>query len=163
VHRNDAIYFKLLTQMKEEKWLLRKSSGSKSKYQIKGDYTNDKVANLNLHDELPMRERVKTAHSYLDTSLVKKWLKNYIDKDFDFVYAEFLKRIQPKYLDEYKHCIFWYTEPKASVSFDEEGNVYGIWNGKIMQLPISMQSSFYVDPENNLLKRIPEHQFKKEK
>ena len=71
MHGNDAIYFKLLTQMKEEKWLLRKSSGSKSKYKIKGDYANDKVADLNLHDELPMRERVKTAHSYLDTSLVK--------------------------------------------------------------------------------------------
>ena len=147
--------------MKEEKWLLRKSSGSKSKYQIKGDYADGKAANLNLENELPLRESVKTAHTYLDTSLVKKWLRNYINKDFDFVYAEFLKRIQPKYLDEYKHCIFWYTEPKANVSFDEEGNVCGIWNGKVMQLPISVQSSFYVEPATNLLKNIPEHQFKK--
>lgn len=149
--------------MKEEKWLLRKSSGSKSKYQVKGNYSADKPSDLNLSDELPLRESVKIAHSYLDTSLVKKWLKNYINKDFDFVYAEFLKRIQPKYLDEYKHCIFWYTEPKANVSFDEEGNVCGIWNGKIMKLPISVQSSFYVDPATNLLKRIPEQQFQKEK
>lgn len=149
--------------MKEEKWLLRKSSGSKAKFQIKGDYAKDKAADLNLHDELPLRESVKTASSYLDMGLVKKWLKNYIDKDFDFVYAEFLKRIQPKYLAEYKHCIFWYTEPKANVSFDDDGNVYGIWQGKKTKLPISMQSSFYVDPESNLLKRIPEHQLNKEK
>jgi hypothetical protein len=149
--------------MKEEKWLLRKSSGSKSKYKVKGDYADDKSSDLNLSDELPMRERVKSSWSYLDTSLVKKWLSNYIDQDFDFIYAEFIKRIQPKYLDEYKECIFWYAEPKANVSFDEDGNVYGTWNGKPVKLPYSQSSKFYIDPASNLLKRIPEHQFKREK
>ena len=66
--------------MKEEKWLLRKSSGSKSKYKAKGDYAEDKSSDLNLFDELPMRESVKTSKSFLDTSLVKKWLNNYIDQ-----------------------------------------------------------------------------------
>ena len=149
--------------MKEEKWLLRKSSGSKSKYKVKGDYADDKVSDLNLLDELPIRESVKTSHSFLDTSLVKKWLNNYIDQDFDFVFSEFIKRIQPKYLEEYKGCIFWYAEPKANVSFDEEGNVYGQFMGKVVKLPNSTTSKFYVDPATNLLKRIPEYQFKREK
>ncbi|RZK56747.1 MAG: hypothetical protein EOO91_11490 [Pedobacter sp.] len=149
--------------MKEEKWLLRKSSGSKSKYKVKGDYADDKVSYLNLLDELPVRESVKTSYSFLDTSLVKKWLNNYIDQDFDFVYAEFIKRIQPKYLDEYKDCIFWYAEPKANVSFDEDGNVYGKFMGKVVKLPYSITSKFYVDPTSNLLKKIPDHQFKRER
>jgi hypothetical protein len=149
--------------MREEKWLLRKSSGSKSKYKIKGNHADDKSSNLNLWDELPIRESVKIANSFLDTSLVKKWLNNYIDQDFDFIYSEFIKRIQPKYLDEYKECIFWYAEPKANVSFDKDGNVYGTWNGKSVKLPNSQSSKFYVDPTTNLLKKIPEHQFKREK
>ncbi|TKC12730.1 hypothetical protein FA048_03680 [Pedobacter polaris] len=149
--------------MKEEKWLLRKSSGSKSKYKVKGDYSDDRVADLNLLNELPLRESVKTSKSFLDTGLVKKWLNNYVDQDFDFIYSEFIKRIQPKYLNEYKECIFWYAEPRANVSFDEEGNVYGAWNGKPVKLPNSQSSTFYVDPATNLLKRIPEHQFKREK
>lgn len=149
--------------MKEEKWLLRKSSGSKSKYKIKGDYADDKSSDLNLMDELPLHESVKTSKSFLDTSLIKKWLNNYIDQDFDFIYSEFIKRIQPKYLDQYKACIFWYAEPKANVSFDEQGIVYGQFMGKSVKLPHGIHSSFYVDPETNKLKKIPEHQFKREK
>ena len=143
--------------------MLRKSSCSKSKYKIKADYANDKSSDLNLEDELPIRESIKTAHSYLDTGLVKKWLNNYIDKDFDFVYSEFLKRIQPKYLDEYKECIFWYTEPKTNVSFDNDRNVYGVWLGKSIKLPHTQTITYYVDPVTNLLKKIPEGQFKREK
>jgi hypothetical protein len=149
--------------MKEEKWLLRKASGSRSKYKSKGDYSKDKPSDLNLMDELPIRESVKKSDTFMDTGLVRRWLNNHIDKDFDEVYAAFLKRIQPKYLDEYRDCIFWYVERKSEVSFDENGTVYGHCMGKVVKLPNSIYSSFYVDPETNLLKKIPVEQFKREK
>lgn len=142
--------------MREEKWLLRKTSGSRSKYKSRGDYSKDKSSDLNLSDELPLHESVKKSDTHLDTSLIKRWLHNYIDQDFDFIYSEFLKRIQPKYLDEYKHCIYWYVEPKSQVSFDEKGIVYGFYMGKVRKLPYSVQSTFYVDPATNLLKKIPD-------
>ena len=141
--------------MKEEKWLIRKSSGSKSKHKIKGNYADDKSSDLDLTDELPLREKIKTSKSSLDTNLLKKWLHNYIDKDFDYVYSAFLERIQPKYLHDYKDCIFWYVEPKSNVSFDTQGNVYGRFMGKVVKLPYSTTSLFYVDPDSNLLKKIP--------
>ncbi len=121
--------------MKEEKWLLRKTSGSRSKFKLGGDYRNDKASNLNLLNELPMRESVKKASNYLDSSLIKKWLHNYIDKDFDYVYVEYLKRVQPKYLPAYRDEIYLYAEAKVNVSFDEDGNVFGRWAGKIVKLP----------------------------
>jgi hypothetical protein len=99
----------------------------------------------------------------MDTGLIGRWLHNYIDQDFDFVYAEFLKRIQLKYLAEYKDCIFWYVEPKHNVTFDQAGVVYGMFLGKPVKLPNSVHSRFYVDPDSSLLKKIPDHQFKREK
>lgn len=141
--------------MKEEKWLLRKASGARSKYKSTGDYSKDKPSDLDLMSELPLRERVKKSDTYLDTSLIRRWLHNYIDQDFDKVYSEFLKRIQPKYLDTYRDCIFWYVEPKVNVTFDENGGVYGRFLGKVSKLPNSVHSSFYVDPATNLLKKIP--------
>ncbi len=149
--------------MKEEKWLLRKTSGSRSKYKSKGDYTKDKPSDLDLLSELPVHESVKKSATYLDTGLIKRWLNNYIDQDFDAVYSAFLKRIQPKYLDEYKDCIYWYVAPKSEVSIDENGIVYGRFLGKVVKLPNSIQSSFYVDPESNQLKKIPIAQFKRDK
>jgi len=147
--------------MKEEKWLLRKTSGSRSRFKSGGDYKDDKIPNLDLLNELPMREGLKKTSNYLDSGLIKKWLHNYIGKDFDYIYSEYLKRIQPKYLADYKDEIYLYAEARANVSFDQDGNVCGRWAGKIVKLPSNVHSSFYVDPETNLLKKIPEGQFKK--
>lgn len=147
--------------MRAEKWLLRKTSGARSKYKSSGDYADDKPADINLFDELPKHESVKKSDTHLDTGLIRRWLHNYVDQDFDYVYSEFLKRIQPKYLNEYKHCIYWYVEQKSNVSFDENGVVYGVSLGKITKLPYSVHSTFYVHPETNLLKRIPEEQFRR--
>jgi hypothetical protein len=145
----------LTNYRREDKWLLRKASGSKAKYKSRGDYAKDKPTDTNLLNELPLHESVKKSDTYMDTSLVRRWLHNYIDQDFDEVYSAFLKRIQPKYLDTYRDCIFWYVEPKCNVTFDEAGIVYGLFLGKPAKLPNSVHSSFYVDPASNLLKKIP--------
>ncbi len=140
------------------KWLIRKTSGSRSKFKSNGDYSDNrsskKVMDL---DNLPQKEsmRNKNYHNtYLDTILVKRWLYSKVGQDFDDIYSEFLTRVQPKYLEEYRDCIYWYVEKKENVVIKENGEVWGKWYGQDVKLPYSMQMTFYVDPTTNDLKKI---------
>jgi hypothetical protein len=145
------------------KWLLRKASGSRARHQVKGDYKNDAQRLVDLYDDLPEREAMKQSRSYLDTSLVKRWLYSKVGQDFDRVYAEFLTRLQPKYKDEYRDCIYWYVERKELVTIQTNGEVWGKTRSDAVpvKLPNSMQSRFYVNPDSNVLCVIPAEQFKK--
>jgi len=140
------------------KWLLRKTSGSRYRYKMSGDYSEHRNANVNAElDELPHHESMgnkKPHDTYLDTSLVKRWLSAQVGKKFDAVYAEFLTRIQPKYLDEYRDCIYWYVEKREHVEVKENGEVWGKNQGEPVLLPYSQQGVFYVDPESGVLCRL---------
>ena len=137
------------------KWLLRKTSGSRSRYKSDGDYSDNRHARKSIDlESSPQSEsmRGKNHHNtYLDTTLVKRWLYSKVGEDFDIVYSEFLTRIQPKYLDEYRHCIYWYVEKKENVEVKENGEVWSNWHGKSVKL---LCSSFYVDPETNELRKL---------
>ena len=138
------------------KWLLRKTSGSRSKHKETGDYSTRRNADFSEDfDDLPMRESIKgknTKRTYLDTGLVYRWLQTKINEDFDVVYSEFLTRIQPKYLDEYRNCIFNYLEPSKTVVF-EEGVIFGTLHDASVELPYGMKK-LYVDPNSNLIKKV---------
>ena len=138
------------------KWLLRKTSGSRSKHKETGDFSTRRKTDFNEDfDDLPMRESIQgknTKRTYLDTSLVYRWLQTKVHQDFDAVYSEFLTRIQPKYLDAYRNCIFEYIEPSKTVVF-EEGIIYGTLHDARVVLPYG-KKKLYIDPTSNLIKKV---------
>ena len=140
------------------KWLIRKTSGSRSKFKSNGDYSDNRNSKKAVDFEnLPQKEsmRNKNYHNtYLDTTLVKRWLHSKVGQNFDDIYSEFLTRVQPKYLDEYRDCIYWYVEKKENVEIKENGEIWGKWYGQDVKLPYSMQMTFYVDPTTNELQKI---------
>ena len=137
----------------EDKWLLRKASGARSKHKERGSYAAGKQPVHDMEDDaLHMREAVGRSRSYLDTGLVKRWLHGQKGRDFDQVYSEFLTRIQPKYLDEYRDCIFEYVQRRSQVHIDADGVVWGQDRaGKPIRLPYYRRQCFYVHPESNEL------------
>lgn len=140
------------------KWLLRKTSGSRAKFKVKGDYADRRHAKVDDPEHLPMQESMANGaphQSYLDTGLVKRWLHTQVGRDFADVYSEFLSRIQPKYRHNYSDCIYWYTEPRESTEIDEDGRVWGTFYGRRTQLPVGRFKLFYVHPESNLLCVLP--------
>jgi len=141
------------------KWLLRKASGSRAQYKSQGDYAAFRHAKKDVDFEhLPQKESMRNKHphhTYLDTTLVKRWLYSKVGQDFDEVYAEFLTRIQPKYLEEYRSCIYWYVAPKEQVDIRANGEIWGKWEGRPVKLPYSRQMTFYVNPHTNVLLKLP--------
>jgi len=137
---------------KKQKWLLRKISGSRGKYAYKPDYSESRKKKHLDPDHLPYKEPIKKGNSYLDTSLVKRWLYAQVGKDFDEVYAQFLKRIQPKYLDEYRHCIFWYVSKSHELSLTENKIIIKPWAKK-----------FYINPITNKLEEHADQALKEAK
>ena len=137
------------------KWLLRKASGSRAKYKETGDFSDRRnTKSSDNFDHLPVRESMQgknTKKTYLDTTLVNRWLQTKVNVDFDTVYSEFLTRIQPKYLDEYRNCIFEYLESKNTTLI--EGNkVFGTFHDTKIQLP-NGKKKLYVDPISNKIKK----------
>jgi hypothetical protein len=137
------------------KWLLRKASGSRAKYKETGDFSSRRKSKYTEDlDDLPVRESIQGKNSkktYLDTTLVNRWLQTKINLNFDDVYAEFLTRIQPKYLDAYRNCIFEYIEPGKTVVFEDE-LVFGTSHDTRIKLPYG-KKKLYVDPVSNLIKK----------
>ncbi len=153
-----VIHSRVLTigAMKDERvphYLLRKVAGSRARHTVKPDYC-DTRSTRGSHDMLdaPSWESMRrSGHTYLDTTPVKRWLYSQVEHDFDGVYSEFLQRIQPKYRDGYRDCIFWYTIRKECVEITEQGLL-------LIHPPAlypTRHARFYVDPATNRLRRIP--------
>ena len=140
------------------KWLIRKTSGSRSKFKSNGDFSDNRNSKKSIDFEnLPQKESIRNKNqhkTYLDTSLVKRWLHSKIGQNFDEIYSEFLTRVQPKYLEEYRDCIYWYVEKKENVEIKDNGEIWGKWHGQKVKLPYSIQMTFYINPTTNKLIRI---------
>lgn len=146
------------------KWLLRKASGSRARYKTKGNYSDDKQHVIDVYDDLPTHESMKQSRSYLDVSIIKRWLYSKVGYDFDEVYSECLSRVQPKYRDEYRDSIFGYIHRKEWITIKENGEVWGkegYSGGSPVKLPYFHDERFYIDPLTNKVCRIPEQQLKK--
>ena len=136
------------------KWLLRKASSSRAKFKETGDFSSRRGGKFSNFEDLPTKESMQGKNSkktYLDTTLVNRWLQSKINQDFDEVYSEFLTRIQPKYLDAYRHCIYEYLEPKKSVVIEGK-TIYGTFYDAKIKLP-NGKKKLYVDPESNKIKK----------
>ena len=141
------------------KWLIRKASGSRARHKIKGSFSDQRNTKRysSEFDNLPQKESMggkSTHHSYLDTDLVGRWLHSQVGQDFDDVYSAFLARIQPKYLEQYRECIYWYVEDKKDIEIKENGEVWGKWHHKSVRLPYYGQEAFYVHPITNRLQKV---------
>lgn len=139
-----------IMKRKSNKWLLRKVSGSRGKYTSKPDYADFRNKKQDRSGYLPQKEPMGKGRTWLDTSLVKRWLYGQTQRNFDDVYSSFLKRIQPKYLESYKDCIFYYVDKPEEVRYKS--------NDSKNVLPSS--SPFYIDPKSNLLEQYSEKEKK---
>lgn len=136
---------------REPKWLLRKISGSRGRYTYKPDYSETRNEKKNDIGDLPQREGMGKGHSFLDTSLVKRWLNKQVGRDFDDIYSQFVKRIQPKYFDEYKDCIYDYVVKPEDVILNNQNKIN------------SFSKPFFIHPQSNILKKYSDFELKKGK
>jgi hypothetical protein len=153
---------------REIKYLLRKPNHSKGDRHIRNlRYHDDRPTKGSKKgqtepDDMPQKEgmggtRKGNWTNGVDTSLVKRWLYSQVGKDFDHVYSEFLKRVQPKYIDTHRDCIYWYVVRKKLVVIKEDG----IWEKSewapgsgtqhLVEIGKSKWSRFFVHPDTNIL------------
>jgi hypothetical protein len=153
-----------MKQSRPTKWLLRKSSGSRARYKLKGRYADDKLPITDIYADLTPHESIKQSRSYLDTSLIKKWLYSKVGTDFNDVYSEYFSRLQRKYRDEYRDRIFGYIHRKDSITIKENGAIWGkngSSNGSPVKLPYWKDERFYVDTKTNKVCKVPPEQLKR--
>ncbi len=158
--------------MKENKWLLRKKSGSRNHYKRNWlDYERPDHKAEFQHEDVEekfakVEGMVTKDKNGIDTTLVKKWLYSQVGKNFDDVYAEFLTRVQPKYLDTHKDCIFWYVE-KGNEIVIKDDKVYVYWGSRYIDKSRNyietergyyreLLGGFYINPDTNILCRVVE-------
>jgi len=123
------------------KWLLRKSRKG-YKYE-----TRTSVSTKTPLEEMPKREGMGKSHNYLDTTLLARWLQRQVGRNFNDIYANYLERIQPKYIDTYRDQILNYVTEAHEVVFTEDG---------IPATTGFRRMGLYIDPTTNLLCRYPQ-------
>ncbi len=75
--------------------------------------------------------------------------------NYDLVYSEFIKRIQPKYREEYKDCIYRYVVKAKDVVVKDSGEIKQLARYGRMEVKIYPHYlPFYVCPKTNILKRV---------
>lgn len=142
---------------KNKKYLLRKKSGSRNHTKINWRNYERTLKNENFL-EPEVEEKIETKSSCvtknkngIDTSLVNKWLYSQIGNHFDDIYSEFLDRIQAKYKDQYKECIFWYAKKSNEIYIENE--IVYLKHTPYCKIT-TVISGFYFHPETNILCRI---------
>jgi hypothetical protein len=152
--------------MKKTKYLLRKKSGSRSRFKsgflnyIRSDYSG--IFLDETHDEKFQKfEGMSTKNKNgIDSTLIGKWLYSQIGKDFDNVYSEYINRVQPKYLDTHKKCIFWYVEKNVKIVDDivykRCDHPYYEYKYNIDGQSYVKLNGFYIHPDTNILSRVQE-------
>lgn len=146
---------------REIKWLLRKAARSKSEYHRNRNYSEHDKGTKKYQvseDATPKHEGMKKKGSNgwgsIDTTPVKRWLYSQVGKDFNHVYSQFIARVQPKYLEDYKDCIYWYVlEKKLVIMID--GEAYDTSRIRKEQphpfkLPFG-SLRFFIHPDTNIL------------
>jgi hypothetical protein len=152
-----------------------KTSGSKRKYIQNGSVAEERHIKGKLNfDDLPKYESIKSTQKVYNGKLnlgpLVKFLRNKIGEDWNEVYSEIIARIPAALLD-YREVVFWFVADKVQIT-DR-----GIWNKEtqkfLWQEELLIQShiaeirlnpefrEFYVDPNTNKLKHIPQRSFKR--
>lgn len=148
-----------------KKWLISrlKTSGSRRRYVIDGDYSDTRNSKKNKDwDNLPsyegMGKSFKFFNSKINYGILVRFLRGKVGSDWDEVSEEIEERI-PTDLLEYKDCVKWFV---ADLVEKREG---GLWDKREQKYLIIepnepfywnpyVSKEFYVDPETNTLIRV---------
>ncbi|MCT4665444.1 MAG: hypothetical protein N4A45_09455 [Flavobacteriales bacterium] len=148
-----------------KKWLISrlKTSGSKRRYVIDGDYSDTRNSKKNKDwENLPsyegMGKSFKFFNSKINYGLLVRFLRGKVGNDWNEVSKEIQDRI-PTDLLEYKDCVKWFVSDLIEKRED------GLWDKreqKYIRLELNepfdwklyTSKEFYVDPETNRLTRI---------
>jgi hypothetical protein len=149
----------------DKKWLLSrmKTSGSKRKYVVDGDYADTRKAKGQYDAEnLPKQESMGKSQKFyggkINYGLLVRFLRGKAGQDWEIVHAEILERI-PTDLYEYKDCIRWFVaeqvEKRDDGLWDKKEHKYLRVNGdEPIQFDLYTYKEFYVDPDSNILAKI---------
>ncbi|MTI38189.1 hypothetical protein [Fulvivirga lutimaris] len=149
-----------------KKWLISrlKTSGSKRRYIIDGDYADERNSKkrkdwYNLPNIEGFGKSSKFYNNKVNYGLLVRFLRGKVGQDWNAVHSEIMDRI-PSDLSEYKECVEWF------VSDSVEHQELGLWDKRdqkfirtaetdksLMRSEYSYKE-FYVDPETNLLCRV---------
>lgn len=148
-----------------KKWLISrlKTSGSKRKHVVDGDYADTRNSKKNQSwEDLPSHEGMgksfKFFNSKVNYGLLVRFLRGKAGSDWNEVSQEIEDRI-PTDLSEYKECVHWFVSDLIEKHED------GLWDKreqKYLKLDpnepfdwnLNTCKEFYVDPETNQLVRI---------
>lgn len=148
-----------------KKWLITrlKTSGSKRRYVIDGDYSDTRNSKKNKDwDNLPSHEGMgksfKFFNNKINYGLLVRFLRGKAGCDWDEVSQEIGERI-PTDLLEYKDCVKWFV---ADLIENREDGLWDKREQKYLRLDpnepfdwnLYISKEFYVDPETNSLVRI---------
>ncbi len=150
-----------------KRWLITrlKTSGSKSAWSYSPDYSGDRHSKQNRDwDNSAFYSRMgKSSHYYsgkINYSILVRFLRGQVGNNWDNVHDEYLSRI-PTNLHEYEECIHWFVADKVEVHgdllWDRRSQYYVRTKAAHTALyPNYTNKEFYVDPETNILIRIPD-------
>jgi len=142
-----------------KRWLISrmKTSGSKRAYIADGDYADERHKKKPAAEFLPTHESFKSSSKFYNGkirySLIVRFLRGNIGKDWNDVHHEIISRIPTKLLD-HKDMIFWFVADKIEFI---EGKPWDKSEQKFMLLaeePFTDNKKFkefYVHPETNKL------------
>ncbi len=152
-------------KMHQKRWRISrlKTSGSKRKYVIDGDYADTRHSKRNRQlDGVSMREGMgRSARFYngkINYGLMRRFLRGQVGRDWVQVEKEISKRI-PRDLPEYQECVRWFVADR--VAHTEQG----LWDRRSQRFLYldraqkysyvrSVFKEFYVDPVTNRLVEV---------
>lgn len=148
-----------------KRWLISrlKTSGSKRKYVIDGDYSENRNSKKNKNwDDLPnfegMGQSFKFFNNKVNYGLLIRFLRGKNGTNWNVVQKEVSERI-PSNLNEYKDCLKWFVadliEKRENELWDKREQKYLRLNpNEPYDFNIHTSKEFYVDPDSNLLVKI---------
>ena len=147
-----------------KKWLITrlKTSGSKRRYVIDGDYADTRNSKKNNDwENLPsyegMGKSFKFFNSKINYGLLVRFLRGKTGSDWNLVYDEIMERI-PTDLIEYKDCVRWFVadlvEKKDGLWDKREQKYLRLTPNEPHDWNDYATKEFYVDPDSSILMRI---------
>lgn len=146
-----------------KKWLISrlKTSGSKKRYVVSGDYADERNTKARKDwDNLPQKEAMgksfKFFNSKVNYGLLIRFLKGNVGGHWPDIYDEIMERI-PTNLSEYKDCVNWFVahqvERKEEGLWDKMDQKWIMLTKVEEKFPFDYYNykEFYVDPDTQTL------------
>lgn len=140
---------------RDKKFLVRKRRYKRVRERV--DYRDERHDKHGRLEELPNKVGMKSRnrHNDLDTTPIARWLGTQVGKHIDQVYAAYIARIQPKYLEQHRKSLYWYLHPKHEVVVEGD-KVYHLskYGGKRL-VEFETRAFYYVHPDTGIICKVP--------